>query len=140
MKRRPAAPSAAPLAFQKPTRKVRIGIAKTKNEARILARGELRHDAITRSGGRCENPTCGKPLVSRGCVFDHWLGGNGRRDQAESLATVWVLCMECNHARTHNAPSASYWNFRFETHCKVHGYTFTPHIARVLPMHSPEAA
>jgi hypothetical protein len=131
MKRRKPAPSAAVLPFQKPTRKARIGIARLENERRILARGELRHDAITRSGGRCENPICEKRLVYRGCVFDHWLGGSGRRDQAESLQTVWVLCLECNHARTHNAPSAAYWNARFKAHCDRHGYPFTPHITRL---------
>ena len=117
--------------FPKPTRKARLGIARVTNEKRILARGELRHDAITRSGGRCENPSCEKPLVYRGCVFDHWLGGSGRRHLEERLDTVWVLCMECNHARTFNAPSAEYWNHRFKRFCELHGYDFRPHITRI---------
>jgi hypothetical protein len=117
-------------AFPKPSRKARVGIARVTNEKRILARGELRHDCITRSGGRCENPACGHVLTYRGCVFDHWLGGSGRRQEKESIETTWVLCLVCDSARTMNAPSAGYWNSRFEAHCLAHGYPFTPHITR----------
>jgi hypothetical protein len=130
--RRKAAPSAAPeLAFGKPLRKERLGIARVEREARILARGELRHDVVVRSGGRCENPGCRKVITSGGCSWDHWLGGNGRRQQQESIETTWLLCSECDYARTHNAPSAGYWNARFKTHCETHGYAFTPHITRL---------
>ncbi len=131
MKRRPAAASAAVLAFQKPTRKARLGIAQVTNEKRILARGELRHDVVVRSGGRCENPACRKVITSGGCSWDHWLSGNGRRTQQESLATTWLLCAACDYARTNNAPSADYWNQRFKTHCEAHGYEFTPHRTRI---------
>ena len=131
MKRRPAAPSSAVLPFQKPTRKVRLGIARVTNEKRILARGELRHDVVVRSNGRCENPACRKVITSGGCSWDHWLGGNGRRQEQESLATTWLLCAACDYARTNNEPSATYWNERFKTHCERHGYPFTQHLTRI---------
>lgn len=124
-------PSEAPLPFAKPTRKARLGIARMERERSILERGELRHDVVVRSGGRCENPGCRKVVTSGGCSWDHWLGGVGRRHQMESIETTWLLCSACDYARTHNAPSAAYWNARFKSHCELHGYRFTPHITRL---------
>ena len=130
--RRPAAPSANPdLPFDKPLRKVRLSKERKDREETILKRAELRSDVLDRSLGLCENPGCQKPLAGYGYVFDHWLGGHGRRRQAEELATCWALCLRCNEARTHNVPSADYWNRRFETHCGKHGYPFTPHLTRI---------
>ncbi len=125
--RRPRPP---PLPFPKPSRSARLKSDREIREAEILARGELRHDVLIRAEGKCENLGCRRPLATHGFVFDHWLGGNGRRRQAESLATCWALCTACNEARTANEPSAAVWNDLFRRHCRLHGYKFTPHITK----------
>lgn len=117
-----------PQARPKPARRDRLAREDQERERATLARGELRHQVVVRAKERCE--ACGADLRKAGCVFDHWLGGSGRRQEQESLATTWALCLGCNDGRTANAPSAAAWNERFKAHCKKHGYPFTPHITK----------
>jgi hypothetical protein len=81
-----------------------------------------------RAAGRCE--ACGSPFDERlhAPKFDHWLGGSGRRAKEQRVETCWMLGWICERARTHNRPSAAYWNRLFEEHCKKHGYRFVPHV------------
>jgi ferredoxin len=96
--RRPAAPSANPeLAFGKPLRKERLGIARVEREARILARGELRHDVVVRSGGRCE--VCHYP-VPPGEL--HHVASKDRRRRDERLDTLLLACVACHNALHRN--------------------------------------
>ncbi len=104
MKRRPAAPSAAVLAFQKPTRKARLGIAQVTNEKRILARGELRHDVIIRANGRCE--TCRVPVPPG--ELHHVLSGSQRR-RRESMSSLLFVCVACHHALHRNDLEVLFW-------------------------------
>jgi hypothetical protein len=117
-----------PQAFPKPTRTARLRADREEREREILARGQLRHDVLRRSGERCENPDCGKSLHLSGYVFDHWLGGSGRRKAEERIDTCWSLCRACNQDRTDNRPSADVWNGRYERHCARHHYRFIPHV------------
>lgn len=119
-------------AFPKPSRKERRRAEREEREREILARGHLRHEVLKRGGERCENPDCGADLHVAGFVFDHWLGGSGRRKAEERLATCWCLCLACNDARTKNLPSADHWNRRFERHCKRHGYRFVAHVTTTV--------
>jgi hypothetical protein len=116
-----------PQAHPKPLRRERLSLERAAREREILARAELRHDVLVRAGFKCE--ACRADLRA-GAVFDHWLGGNGRRKQAESRETTWALCLPCNERRTTNEPSAAAWNDIFEAHCMRHRYPFTPHITK----------
>lgn len=139
MKRRPAAPSChADLPFGKPLRKARLAAERQERELAILKRAELRSDVLARSLGLCENQGCRKSLHGYGYEMDHWISGSGRRTQGESIETLWALCSSCHAARHANAPSASYWNERFKTHCAAHGYGFTPHLTRIQAFASVE--
>jgi hypothetical protein len=119
-----------PQAFPKPTRTERLKTEREEREREILARGELRHEVLKRAGERCES--CGADLHVAGFVFDHWLGGNGRRKAEERIDTTWALCLACNQARTDNDPSAEHWNERFERHCQRHGYPSRPHVTTTI--------
>lgn len=114
--------------FPKPTKAERVEEKRDLRRERSKARQTIRHQAIARAHGRCENPTCKADLREHGAIMDHWLGGSGRREQEESLDTVWMLCLRCNQERTDNRPSARYWNHRFNIHCNQYGYNYTPHI------------
>jgi hypothetical protein len=114
--------------FPKPKRADRQAGKRVAREREILARGELRSDVLGRAQGRCES--CGTLLASSGVVFDHWLGGSGRRRQRESLETCWALCVLCNWRRTTNLPTAEYWNDRFRIHCERYGYGYEPHLTK----------
>jgi hypothetical protein len=107
----------------KPSAADRIAAEREARHAAMLRRGELRHDVLVRSRGRCENPGC----PGDAAVWDHWLGGSGRRQQEESVETTWALCVGCNLRRTLNVPSAGHWNERFRLHCERHRYPYTPH-------------
>lgn len=123
---------AEPQAFPKPSRKERLRVEREERERVILARGQLRHEVLKRGAERCESPDCGADLHVAGFVFDHWLGGSGRRQAEERLETVWALCVPCNDARTHNHPDAETWNRRFERHCDAHGYVYRPHYTTTI--------
>jgi hypothetical protein len=94
MKRRPAAPSAAPeLEFGKPLRKERLRWDALKREAEILNRAAMRSDVITRAAGRCE--VCRIPVPPGEC---HHIAGKDRRRRDEKLSTLLFCCTACHHA------------------------------------------
>lgn len=118
--------------YVKAPKKTLPGVSKSvakrlKVQTRQLTSAQIRAAVMRRADGRCE--ACTGPLGLSG-VWDHWLGGSGRRKALESVETTWALCAYCNHQRTDNIPSAKHWNRRFQTHCDTHGYPFTPHKER----------
>lgn len=117
-------------AVPKPSRQLRLKERARLREADILRRAELRHDCLQRGNYQCENPDCRADLILTGAVFDHWLGGSGRRRPQESLATTWVLCLNCNEERTLNVPDAQTWNSRWKAHTMRYSYSYTPHLTK----------
>ena len=69
-----------------------------------------------RARGHCE---CGclKPIPP--AHADHFFG---RRKAEESEATVWLLHVDCDFAKTRNHPSSTAWLARFAAHCDRYGY------------------
>jgi hypothetical protein len=72
-----------------------------------------------RSEGRCEEcqHLFGATLTTRP-ELDHAEG----RSRSESVATCWMLCGACHHAKTRNDPSAAWWLAAFALHCQKHDY------------------
>ncbi len=66
---------------------------------------------------RCENPDCRRSIPPASA--DHFFG-RARADEVEF--TVWLLCKDCDYAKTRNSPDASTWLRRFIEHCKRYGY------------------
>jgi hypothetical protein len=105
VKRRPAAPSAhAELPFTKPTRTARRKATKLDRERETLRRGELRHDVIVRSNGRCE--FCRVPVPPG--ELHHLLAGSQRR-RCESLSTLAFVCVPCHAAYHRNDEDVLWW-------------------------------
>ncbi len=106
--------------------------------------GAIREAVWLRSGGCCEAYRMADGgwvrCLQGGVVLDHWLGGIGRRTQMESVETCWLLCSICNFDRTHNRPSAAWWNANRAQHDHLYGYPHTPHIETlaVLASRKPE--
>lgn len=109
---------------KKPMRIEREEKEKQKRLGRKEETAAIREACMTRAIGCCEVFEC----IGSADEMDHWLGGNGRRRQRQSIETCWMLCQLHHQARTRARPSAVYWNERFAIHCKTHGYPFTPHI------------
>lgn len=89
---------------------------------------EIRGEVELRSGADCEyvdlnGDRCRWP----GTDLDHWLGGSGRRRQAQSAANTWLLCSLHHGQRTRNEPDVERWNRAFARHCARYLYPFTPH-------------
>lgn len=85
---------------------------------------KLRAAVLARADGNCE--ACGFAVVFG--HLDHWLSGNGRRRQSESVESCWILCLSCDLDRTANRPNAAHWNARFKAHCEKHGYPVLAHV------------
>lgn len=77
---------------------------------------QVRAAVVTRAGGFCE--ACCRYVGDEGHA-DHFFG---RAKAEESAATVWLLCLQCDDAKTHNRPSAAVWLERFTLHASLHGY------------------
>jgi hypothetical protein len=82
-----------------------------------------------RAGGQCEvcfpwADRCKNPATE----MDHWLGGNGRRRQKQSVETCWALCREHHGWKTVHFGGVSLWNRRFKDHCETYGYPFVAHV------------
>lgn len=108
----------------KPMKKARLAKQKQKRLTKKEETARIRGACAARAQGFCENHDClGYPEE-----MDHWLGGNGRRRQQQSIATCWMLCSACHRDKTRGVPSAAEWNRRFAAHCLRHIYPFTPHI------------
>lgn len=121
----------AGLLLPKPTKKERKQKKEKKRRLRMEELQQIREAVYKRSHRHCENPMCQAELTqATGGEFDHWLGGNGRRQQEESVETVWLLCRNCHIERTANLPSSAAWNLRFELHCERYGYSWTPHFVK----------
>ena len=74
-----------------------------------------------RAQGHCE--ACGAKFShALRPKMDHWLGGSGRRKPEERVDTCWMLDELCERSRTHNRPTAAFWNQRFEIHCLKHAH------------------
>ena len=102
----PRAPSDHPeLAFGKPSRRDRLGREAIEHEQELLRRGEIRHDVIVRSGGRCE--FCRIPVPPG--ELHHILGGIGRRRRDERVDTVAFICVACHHAYHRGDEDVLWW-------------------------------
>lgn len=93
-----------------------------------MTSAEIREACVQRADGKCECG-CGRAFTPFDpAEWDHWLGGNGRRRQKESVETTWMLIRSCHQQRTRNWPSAEHWNALREAFCKKWNYAFKPHI------------
>jgi hypothetical protein len=84
------------------------------------------------AGDKCECG-CGRRLSQDGRTLDHWLNGNGRKKQKESVFTCWMLTPWCHKLRQEYIPDAADWNEKFKTFCQrnggaAKGYVFEPHV------------
>lgn len=79
---------------------------------------KIRAAVFARAKGKCEC-SCGRSLGESGHL-DHFFG---RAKMVESERTTWALCLFCDHHKTINKPSASFWLRRFRVHAKKHGFT-----------------
>jgi 5-methylcytosine-specific restriction endonuclease McrA len=126
----------------KPSKKGKKAAAQRKETKRAAGWTEtvaLRVAVMQRAGYLCE--ACGICYRDPPLQMDHWMSGVGRRRQKQSKETCWALCPPCHSNRTHNLPSAAYWNEKFATHCTRFGYDFTPHIIhQQLSTQGPEAS
>lgn len=120
-------------------RKVLPGISRkaakrAKRETVNHQKAAIRRECVLRAKGGCEVTGC----LGRAEIWDHWLGGSGRRIPKQTLESTWMLCWLHNELRTRNHPSAQWWNDEFRMHCARHGYLFTPHIEKQpLPRRAP---
>lgn len=78
----------------------------------------IRRKVVERANGWCECG-CGKTVTEETGHCDHQFG---RAKAEESVSSCWFLHPSCDHAKTVNSPSASYWLVRFVRHCEKHGY------------------
>lgn len=114
--------------LQKPASKSKKA-ARARKEGRAATHrdetGRIREAVLQRAAGVCEN--CGARTADV-AHLDHWLGGSGRRRPMQAVETTWLLCAMCDYSRTHNLPSAAFWNDRRMRHCASYGYPFHAHI------------
>lgn len=115
---------AQPKRFKKPIQREREAKEKKERLGRKGATAAIRAECLKRANGFCESGVC----FDLWTEMDHWLGGNGRRRQKQSVETCWMLCRRCHHDRTNAVPSAAFWNGNFALHCARYGYKFEPHI------------
>ena len=118
-------PKLAQLKFPKPVS--RKTLKARKDRAHRLATAKLRAAVFLRANGRCES--CGKPHP---VAMDHFLGGSGRRRQQQSYENTWALCSRCDSNRTHNVPSAEFWNDRFKRFAERYGYPVLAHLVKTV--------
>ena len=76
---------------------------------------QVRAAVVVRAGGFCE--ACFRYVGDEG-HFDHFFS----RRHGEDVETGWLLCWQCDDAKTHNRPSAAVWLGRFTLHASLHGY------------------
>lgn len=74
---------------------------------------EIREAIWVRSGGSCE-AACGFWVTWNAGVMDHW---HGRGKEKQSVENCWFICNGCDHAKTHNRPSAAAWLEKWRAHC-----------------------
>lgn len=88
----------------KPSRDARLKAKFDAETARVLARGELRHDCLVRAKYLCE--ACGDNLATAGFEWHHVVSGSGKREENESLQTTVSLCVAC-HRKVHESDGAT---------------------------------
>lgn len=108
---------------------------KTKASGHRESTSSIRPAVFERAGGRCEawhpdpeRPGQWKRCEKKATVWDHWLGGTGRRRQKQSVSTTWALCDSDNFARTEKIPSTEFWNDSYAQHCAANDIPFVSHI------------
>ncbi len=112
------------LPFAKPERLATSKARKQKEHRENIS--TIRRRVMLRARGCCEVSGCSRIGIS----LDHWLGGSGRRREAQAFGNCWLLCAEHDRARTHNLPNAAWWNSEFEKHCAKYGFSFYPHLEK----------
>lgn len=79
---------------------------------------QVRKDVVARAMWQCE-AGCGTHVTEETGHADHFFG---RAKAAESVETVWFLCLRCDDAKTNNRPSALHWQTRYLIHAAQLGY------------------
>lgn len=79
---------------------------------------DVRRAVFERENGACACG-CGKSITEETGHLDHAFG---RAKADEAVSNCWFLHPSCDHAKTTNSPSASYWLVRFVRHAAKHGY------------------
>lgn len=116
------------------SRRIQIDPRKlARKEAHALDTQTIRAVVAARADGHCEACLVYDPIFSLASALnplelDHWLGGSGRKRQAQAVENTWALHRSCHRARQANDPSAAVWNERFAAHCGRHGYPVLRHI------------
>lgn len=75
----------------------------------------LRQRLKERANGLCECG-CGRALLNP--ELDHFFG---RKNEAETFESCWLLERGCHQQKTANTPSSGWWLRRFIRHCGRHG-------------------
>jgi 5-methylcytosine-specific restriction endonuclease McrA len=115
----------------KPSKKGKSCSAKARKTAKAVqhrgSTASIREAVMQRAAGKCEH--CGGEFYPWDAPeMDHFMGGGGRRRQAASIETCWLLHRFCHLNRTNNYPTAAYWNGSFARHCQKHRYFTREHI------------
>ena len=109
-----------------PKPKKRLAALRARHQLAVAATAELRRLVMARSRGHCEG--CGHFYGTMVLQLDHWLGGSGRRRQAQAIANCWGLCPGCHSRRSQNLPDSAHWNRLFSRHCVRRGYHVLNHV------------
>lgn len=104
------------LRFPKPA--PRRALKRSRAASHRAEMAEIRAAVVARARGRCE---CGCGSVSLFMEADHFWGGSGRRREAQSIETVWLLSAPCHRAKTESRPSREAWLTKWAEHCARHG-------------------
>ena len=106
-----SAPSAS---FKGPTRDEDKTIARTERNATMASV----HKAVKRRArGCCE--ACGGRTGS--LQMDHFFGGSSR-SSSTTVEGCWMLCDNCHHNKTDNAPTRQKWLDVYRDHCDRFSY------------------
>lgn len=119
----------------KPEKRARLAAKATRRESKKEETARIRAEVFARAENRCEawRPDPAMPGAWERCdktatIWDHWMGGTGRRRQKQSVENTWALCPFCNHDRTDKIPSIGFWNASFGLHCRNNALPFEAHI------------
>ena len=129
-KRCPRCRGTGEIATKKALARVALPFGPKETRAQVKAKKQAAHRMSTadvvaavlgRADGVCECG-CGRIAIFSG-ELDHRWGGVGRRREAQSVETCWILRRKCHFEKTANFPSAAAWQERWAAHCKKYGYT-----------------
>lgn len=103
-------------ALPKPSRRARLKAERAEEQDERLRRAEVRHAAVTRSGGLfCEWCRC-----RRVAEVHHVAYGVGKRREQETAETLAVVCVECHTGAHRGGEEALTLGFAW---AKRHGFT-----------------